>query len=666
MAQSRFINLTQYCIAEYKFEPLGSLNFITDDFIFVKNEATGGHQLFNSDSSYHTTKNIQDLTAVSTGANRYVYLDSEKIPNYLQYDTNLTQTTLTGNAVVMDTVRFHFISGFDFDTFSALILSIQNRENSDINNIFANILLSPETIADLIIFNPKPLFLSNALYDRYIDIQVPSIKTINEDWLTSATPATTFAAKITKDSEGIARGFVYNEPITLSIIECDAKTTLYTNTSTSYDQYRAANVYTATVSQTNEFDNVGVSISESTAGDYIEFFLTYNSGFPEELISTLNRRNPADDWIIIHQLSVFEQVGSAFLNTSRLVFFQEDSYDEPNIVRPILKNANEAISMSIDYIARLTNRRNGEQIIREGSFSLISPKKYGKELINIPLLEKPQSQKIYNKIIKNNFEATKLFIEPTPIGVPQTVTPESLNSGVTEVVRTEYVPVFFNNSNISISNTSSLITTQNTADEVIFGPGKWRFIISPFDNILKIKIFTETSLANVSNQLVPLDLNITSAKYRLVFDLDSGKLAIDNVNDSALENLSTGQLTFNISKKDSEAILASTKRSVYIISVAQDGRETLIYSGEWRNASEQLDIDLAINDAKSAAQTRVDTASALAQIQDKLDAVANSDASAKVTDADSSVKSTAVTPIVNRFGVPGAKSISPTAKNTKS
>lgn len=666
MAQSRFINLTQYCIVEYKFEPLGSLNFITDDFIFIKNEATGGHQLFNSDSSYHTTKNIQDLTVVSTGANQYVYLDSEKIPNYLQYDANLTQTTLVGNAVVIDTVRFHFISGFDFDTFSALILSIQNRENSDINNIFANILLSPETISELIIFNPKPLFLSNALYDRYIDIQVPSIKNINEEWVTSATPATTFAAKITKDSEGIARGFVYNEPITLSIIECDAKTTLYTNTSTSYDQYRAANVYTATVSQTNEFDNVGVSISESTAGDYIEFFLTYNSGFPEELISTLNRRNPADDWIIIHQLSVFEQVGSAFLNTSRLVFFQEDSYDEPNIVRPILKNANEAISMSIDYLARLTNRRNGEQIIREGSFSLISPKKYGKELINIPLLEKPQSQKIYNKIIKNNFEATKLFIEPTPIGVPQTVAPEILNSGVTEVVRTEYVPVFFNNSNISISNTSSLITTQNTADEVIFGPGKWRFSISPFDNILKIKIFTETSLANVSNQLVPLDLNITSAKYRLVFDLDSGKLAIDNVNDSTLENLSTGQLTFNISKKDSETILASTKRTVYIISVAQDGRETLIYSGEWRNASEQLDIDLAINDARSVAQARIDTTSVLTQIQDKLDAVANSDASAKVTDADSNIKSTAVTPIVNRFGVSGAKSISPTAKNTKS
>jgi hypothetical protein len=665
MAQSRFINLTQYCSAEYKFEPLGSLNFITDDFIFVKNEATGGHQIFNSDASYHTTKNIQDLTVISTSANTYVYLDSEKIPNYLQYDSNLTQTILTGNAVVVDTVRFHFISGFDFDTFSALILSIQNRENSDVTNIFANILLSPETISELIIFNPKPLFLSNALYDRYIDIQVPSIKNINEDWKTSPTPTTTFSAKITKDSENIPRGFVYNEPITLSLIECGAKTTLYTNTSTNYDQYQASNVYTATVSQTNEFDGVGVSISESAIGDYLEFFLTYNSGFPEELISTLNRRNPSDDWIIIHQLSIFEQVGSAFLNTSKLVFFQENSYDEPNIVRPILKNANEAISMSIDYIARLTNRRNGEQIIREGSFNLISPKKYGRELMNIQLLEKPQSQRIYNKIIKNNFETTRLFIEPTPIGISQVVTPENLNSNVTEVVRTEYVPVFFNNGNISIANVNSLITTQNTSDEIVFGPGKWRFIISPFDNILKLKIFTETSLANVSNQLVPLDLNISSAKYRLVFDLDSGKVSIDNVNNSTLENLSTGQLTFNISKKDSETILASTKRTVYVTSVAQDGRETLIYSGEWRKSSEQLDIDLAISEAKATATSNIDTNKILTQIQDKLDTAAITDASSKITDADTNVKSTAVTPIVNRFGVPDAKSITATAKNTK-
>ena len=50
MAQSRFISLSQYCVVEYQFEPLGSLNFINDNFILVENTITGGHQILNTDS----------------------------------------------------------------------------------------------------------------------------------------------------------------------------------------------------------------------------------------------------------------------------------------------------------------------------------------------------------------------------------------------------------------------------------------------------------------------------------------------------------------------------------------------------------------------------------------------------------------------------------------
>ena len=663
MAQSRFISLTQYCVVEYQFEPLGSLNFNTEDFKFVKNSVTGVHQIFNTDSSYSSTKNIQDLTVVPLDNNQYAYLDSEKIPNYLQYDTNLVTTTLSGYNVVMDKIRFHFISGFDFDTFKAVILSITHKQNDNIVNVFANILLAPETISQLIVFNSKPLFLSNALYDRYIDIMVPSIKNINEDFVTAPVPANTFAAAITPSNISDPVGFIYNNPISITLLECDKKNTIYTNTSTNYDSYNAANSYTASISQSNEFDNVGAYINESVVGDYLEFYLTFNSGFPGELLAILNNRNPADDWIIVHQLSVFEQVGTAFINTSRLVFFQEDSYDEPNIFRPVLKNANEAISMSVDYITRLTNRRNGDQIIREGSFSLISPKKYGKELINMPLLDKPQSQKIYNKIVKNNFEATSLFIEPKAVGTAPVITQPGTIQAV-DVVRTEYIPIFFNNNNISISKIESSTTVHNSTEEVIFSPGKWRFVLSPFDNMIKVKVFTESSLSDGSNPLVPLDLNVTSAKYRLVFETDSGKVSTDNANDSNLENLSTGRLAFNISKKDSESIITSVDRTVYITSVAQDGRETLLYTGEWRKPSEQSDVDLAISEARVRAAARQDTDGIFRSIRDKLNNINSLDITNKISETDTRIRSKGIAPVVNRFGAPDAKSIQTNAANS--
>jgi hypothetical protein len=645
-------------VAEYEFEPLGSGNFYTDDFILVENGFTDSRQIFNDDASYNSTKNIKDLSVTPIGNNTFAYLDSEKLPDYIAYEPQVSSTTLTGYNVVMDRVKFHFVAGFDFDNFVSLILTVSHTENDGKNNLFASILLAPETIAELIIFNPRPLFLSNALYDRYIEILVPSIKNINEDYKTSPVPATTFVAAITPNPTG-STGFIYNNPISIGLAECGKKKTIFTNTSTNYDSYEVSEFYTATVSQSNEFDNVGTYINDAISGDFVEFYMTWNGGFPEELISILNRRNPADDWIIIHQLSVFEQVGSAFINTSRQVFFQEDSFDEPNVFRPVLKYANEAVSMVIDYLVRLTNRQNGEQIIREGSYTLYSPKKYGKKLFNIPLLDKPQSQKIYNKIIKKNFEATPLFIEPPPIVPGQPSVPNT----PTTVIQTEFVPIFFTNNYIAVTNESSLVTTKDTTQEVVFGPGKLRFILSPFDNVIKLKVYTASSSTD-SNTLIPLDLNVNSPKYRIVFDTSSGKVAIDNANDSMQENLSTGQITFNVAKKESEAILQSKNKTVYLISVSQDGRETLMYTGEWRKPSEQADVDAAIAEARRQSASSKDIKEILTDIKDRIGKLTRSNTSNKLDDV-SSVKKVGVTPIVNRFGTPNPKSIQPNTRTTK-
>lgn len=671
MAQSRFVNLTPYCMVEYMAEPLGSTNYYADDFILVENAKADLHQIFNDDSSYNTTKNIKDLTAVPIGNNTFAYLDSEKTPNYLTYDADMTVTNITGYNVVLEKVRFHFVTGFDFDGIAAVLLGVSHTENDGKKNVFANILLAPETISELIIFNPKPLFIANALYDRYVDIMVPSIKNINEDYKTAAVPANTFVAAITPNAVS-STGFIYNNPIEVTLAQCSKKKTIVTGSSTNYDSYEVSEFFTAPVSQSNEFDTVGAYVNESAVGDYIEFYLTFNSGFPEELISILNRRNPADDWVIIHQLSVFEQIGSSFINTSRQVFFQEDSFDEPNVFRPVLKNAGQAVSMSIDLISRLNNRRNGDQIIREASFNLFSPKKYGKKLNALPILDKPGSQTVYNKILKNNFEATPLFIEPGPIQPgpvvppaptsPNTTTPIGNNSSNSKSI--EYVPIFFNNNNISIAKTDNLVKVNDTEDEVVFGPGKLRFVMSPFDNVLKFKVYTKNATSS-NNVPVPLDLNTNAPKYRLVFDTDKGKISIDNAGDSQLENPSTGVIAFNVSKKDSEAVFASKNKTVYLTAVSQDGKEMFLYSGEWRKPNEQADVDAAISEAVASSKKQRN----LQSILDKLNSIGlNSAASLDkiAANATSSVKNKGLVPVVNKFGLKDAKSIQTTTKNLSS
>lgn len=655
MAESRFINLTDYCLVEYIFEPIGSSNYLNDDIILLKNNHTNGYQLYNDDSSYTSTKNIKDVTAVPIGNNKVAYLDSEKTPNYIDYDNNLTETVISGFNVVYDRIKFHFISGFNFEDFSALILSIQNKQNNGVKHVFSNIIFSNDTMSSLLTFNPKPLFIANSLYDRFIEFKIPSIKNINEDFETALSQSTTLSANITPTDTGYT-GFIYNSPISISLSECSKKEILSTGIGEKYDVYTISDNYDATVSQTNEFDGVGVYVSESSVGDYLEYYLTWNSGFPEELISILNRRNPNDEWIIIHQLSVYEQIGSAFIESSRQVIFQEDSWDEPLTFRPILKNAGSAVSMSVDVMCRLTNKRTGEQIIREGSYVMMSPKKYGRNLIKLPLLDEPQSQKVYNKIIKKNFEATRLFMEPTfdPITNSEI---NNLNNTVPQVV-TEYVPVFFSNNNISVSN-SGTVSVKDNSDEVIFGPGKLRFIISPFDNFIKLKLYNV-----VNSNPIPLDLNSSGAKYKLNFELGSGKISVLNSNSDKLENLSTGEISFRISAKDSNEILKSKNRTVYITSTSQEGTETLIYTGEWRKSIEQSEIDAKIKEAKEESDLIKQQSDRIKELETKvrqLQSIAN-EVSPDISKL-KQVKKKAAPAVVNRVGMVDPKKIKTNTSN---
>jgi hypothetical protein len=136
--------------------------------------------------------------------------------------------------------------------------------------------------------------------------------------------------------------------------------------------------------------------------------------------------------------------------------------------------------------------------------------------------------------------------------------------------------------------------------------------MSPFDNYLKFQVYTYQS-----NKPTPLDLNINATIYRAVFETESGKIKIDNLNDETKENLSNGEIIFNIPASSSEEILQSSNRNFYITSVAQDGTETLIYNGEWRNPSEQNDVDIAIANVKEEADNQIETK--LTEIDIKLD-----------------------------------------------
>ena len=126
-----------------------------------------------------------------------------------------------------------------------------------------------------------------------------------------------------------------------------------------------------------------------------------------------------------------------------------------------------------------------------------------------------------------------------------------------------------------------------------------------------------------NNKLTTLDLNSGSTIYRAVFETASGKIKIDNINDQSKENPSQGEITFNIPGESSEEIINSTDRTFYITALAEDGTETLMYTGEWRKPSEQDEVDLAIQQAREDAESFLKTESKITEIENKLKIISN-------------------------------------------
>ena len=586
---SRFVTLSDYCVLEFMMTPPGdpAPQIINSNFFLSKNSNVDLLQVYNTDAYTSITKNARGLSVVPIGGSRLVRIDLTDIPIYTQYDPNITETELSNTLsamTIMYTMRFHFASGFNFTEVENIILGARQKLNDLRQLQLANVLLTASTANELLTFNPRPLFLANTVYDRYVDIKIPTSSYLNEDFDQFRSESFEYAI-----TEGV--GIIKGSPITVSLSEATYED-LFADNGEKYEMYRVVNYFEGSVPQTNEFDNFGAVIQEATDGDYIEFFATWNGAFPEDLITTLNARGVDNEWIFIHQLQVYEQIGSAFVPSGNLVIYQEDNFDTPLSYRPILKSAGFAVSMSIDYTVRLLNKKTGEQIIRAGSMTLFNPNKYGKHLAKLELADKPQSLKVYNKIVQKNLEISNLF---TGQKAPAQTAPQSQIVYVPTEVKVT-VPTFFKQALIKASQRSALLKAADGSTEVIFGQGELTLPIDPTDNFVKFTLYEVDP--NKPGENKPANLNI-NATFSLNFGKDA-KYSYSSVKDPAIENPSIGQIAFRIPKDQAKKILESTDHLMFISVISEDGTETLLYTAKWMSSDNYSDILKANETTKTA------------------------------------------------------------------
>ena len=592
---SSFVNLSNYCILEFRATPLSDPTppMLSTEYYFVDNKNVDTYQIYNSDGDIELTHNSRNLSVVSVGGSKVVYVDPTNIPLYTQYDPNITETalnpTLSSN-LVMDTLRFHFASGFNFSEVENIIVGAKYKMNNLKQVQIATILLDAATVQTIFTYNTQPLFIANTIYDRYVDVKIPSAPWLDKDYAEFGNLS--FSWNITN---GV--GFIKDAPITVYLAEANYEEYNAPN-NIAYDRYKFINYYEGSVAQVNKFDALGCIIQEAEDGDYIEFYATWDGAFPDSFIATLNESGPNNNWVFSHQLQVYEQIGTELYPTGNAIIYQQDQFDEILTYRPILKEAGYAVSMSIDYTLRLINTLTGDQVIKTAAVSVMNPNRYGKKLAKINLPDGPQSMRVYNKIVQKNFELSNLFApKSTRINVIPVPPIPFVETKIETVTVKEYIPI--KQMDIMMSQGNALNSIKNEADQVVYGQGRLVLPVDPVDNFIKFTAYQANPTDNTNQKRIDLNNN---SLFKLNFG-QTGKFIYENLADNTLASPSRGEFVFRIPKDQAIQILSMTDNQFFITLVSKtDGTETLFYTGTWVSSVNYASLLASQKDSESSLQ----------------------------------------------------------------
>jgi len=574
----RFVKLTDYLLLEYDYTTAPNpeqyyVNTGTPAVGFEK--IINGYfdnsvQILNNPASEATTHNVRDLSVVQTDKNRFVTLDMDYLVQYLDTDPKLTSVSNlpvvfpSNIGVYYDSVKFHIISGYNFDNIDGVILQVKFQERTGKKATVLQLIITNADVT-LPVLNPNPIYLGGALYDHYIEAKIPAFANMVYEFdILAGTPAqaNTLSAKISSDG----KGFLKDAPVEFTVFEINQ--TVLKN---GYQNYIAQTRSQLGIFPRDNYSSLAGVIQQNSFYNYLEYYPTWDGNFLEDFLTGEGKVGVT--YYVVNEIEVKEQVGLTYITTYNFTNTQTQDFNAPYIFRPVIVNP-LSTSFVVNYTMRLVNKTNQNQIIRRSSFSSLDVNKFGRENNVITLTTGAYAQKVYNKVV----QAPNII---SPVGVSPTV--------AAPIERK--VPVFYKDNNISVTQENITIDkdgnvvseTSSPSSATVYGQGKAKILIDPFDNFYKFTVY----LLRDGTTLEILDLGTSLTYYMIFIDNSGQEVRIENIkNKTNISNPSAGQVAFKLVDTNSKKVLGFSSRSFYIISRTPDGIETKLYSGTWQNQAE--------------------------------------------------------------------------------
>jgi hypothetical protein len=171
---------------------------------------------------------------------------------------------------------------------------------------------------------------------------------------------------------------------------------LNTTVSNGYNFYQINEINSTSIPSRDIYDTLSASVIESLTGDFFELTGLVGGSSLSNFIAQLN--SAGGNYVVFHEITLSEQIGSNFVQTSNQIVSQTTGFDNPILYRPIVLNSAVAVSFAISYTLRLFNRNDNTQIIKNARLVQFNVNKYGRRLMKINLGTVPTIATVVNQL----------------------------------------------------------------------------------------------------------------------------------------------------------------------------------------------------------------------------------------------------------------------------
>jgi hypothetical protein len=297
---------------------------------------------------------------------------------------------------------------------------------------------------------------------------------------------------------------------------------------------------------------LGVSILESTQGDFFEIYSTYMGSNENMDEFSYIEQTKGNDIQLEYIVNLYEEN----ILTTTQTYVVIENFTQKILYRPVIKFSNT--TAVIDVELRIVNKVDGSYIQKFGSLGIKnSINKYGLRLTQLNLNSNVIKPEIYNLKLKN------------------TMSVNSVIDSMIDIMKVPY-PVMYDKYRILAKSTNASVSTNSYVPNGIL-----EILITPFDNIIQFNIAQDI---NSNGEPVPYNLGDISSNsnFLLVFKSDSEKLEKEPFYE-ADNNYELGNIYYKIEENDLKLLRRIYDKGYtnFYIVVNSNGYNTQLYSGKF-------------------------------------------------------------------------------------